>query len=206
VTQLGMKAVFLRPNIFNDRPWHDRYYDPLWAACQELNVPVGFHETTGSRMKAAGADRFKNLGIAHIATHSMEQMLACMDVIMGGVMERFPRLHFAFLEGQCGWLPFWLGRMDEHYEWRAPFGEMTHLTIPPSEYFRRQGFCAVECDEEFVAHVVDAFGDNNLVTTTDYPHGDSKYPRAMDRFLALPLSDRSKQKILWDNALRLYAL
>ena len=102
-------------------------------------------------MKAAGADRFKSLGIAHIATHSMEQMLACMDIIMGGVMERFPRLRFAFLEGQCGWLPFWLGRMDEHYEWREPFGEMTHLTMPPSEYFRRQGFCAVECDEAFVS-------------------------------------------------------
>ena len=46
----------------------------------------------------------------------------------------------------------------------------------------------------------------DLVTTTDYPHGDSKYPNAMDRFLALPLSDRSKQKILWDNTRRLYAL
>jgi predicted TIM-barrel fold metal-dependent hydrolase len=54
-----MKAVFLRPNIYNDRPWHDPYYDPLWAACQELNVPVGFHETTGSRIKASGADCFK---------------------------------------------------------------------------------------------------------------------------------------------------
>jgi hypothetical protein len=51
-----------------------------------------------------------------------------------------------------------------------------------------------------------AIGDDNLVTTTDYPHGDSKYPKAMDRFLALPLSEQSKKKILWDNALRLYAL
>src|SRR5439155_1237573 len=92
VAELGMKAVFLRPNIYNDRAWHDPCYDPLWAACQELNVPVGFHETTGSRMKAAGADRFQNLGIAHIPTHPMEQMLTFMDVIMGGVMERFPRL------------------------------------------------------------------------------------------------------------------
>lgn len=206
VTELGMKAVFLRPNIYRDRPWHDRYYDPLWAACQELNVSVGFHETTGSRMRAAGADRFNRLGIAHIATHSVEQMLACMDVIMGGVLERFPRLRVAFLEAQCGWLPFWLHRMDEHYEWRAPYGEMTHLSMPPSEYFRRQGFCAVECDEEFVAHVVEAVGDDTLVTTTDYPHGDSKYPEAMERFLALPLHDRSKKKILWDNARRLYAL
>ena len=206
VTELSMKAIFLRPNVFNGRAWHDAWYDPLWATCQQLDVAVGFHETTGSRMRAAGADRFKTLGIAHISTHSVEQMLACMDVIMGGVMERFPRLRFAFLEGQCGWLPFWLRRMDEHHEWRAPYGEMEHLTMPPSQYFRRQGFCALECDEELVGHVVQVVGDDNLVTTTDYPHGDSKYPGAMDRFLSLPLSDASKKKILWDNVLRLYAL
>jgi uncharacterized protein len=206
IGELGMKAVFLRPNLYNERAWHDPCYDPLWAVCQELNVPVGFHETPGWRMKAAGTDRFRDMGTVHISTHSMEQMLASMDIIMGGVMERFPRLRFAFLEANCGWLPFWLGRMDEHFEWRHPYGEMSHLKMPPSEYFRRQGFCAVECDEEFVSHVVDAFGDDNLVTTTDYPHGDSKYPKAMDRFLALSLSDRSKQKILWDNTVRLYAL
>lgn len=206
VGELGMKAAFLRPNIYNDRPWHDPHYDPLWAACQELNIPIGFHETTGSRMKAAGTDRFRDMGRVHISTHSMEQMLACMDIIMGGVMERFPKLRFAFLEANCGWLPFWLHRMDEHYEWREPYGEMTHLTMPPSEYFRRQGFAAVECDESFVKHVVEAFGDDNLVTTTDYPHGDSKYPKAMDLFMALPLSDSSKRKILWDNSVRLYAL
>jgi uncharacterized protein len=205
-TELGMKAIFLRPNVFNGRPWHDPHYDPLWEACQQLNLAVGFHETTGSRMKAAGTDRFNNIGIAHISTHSVEQMLSCMDIIMGGVMERFPQLRFAFLEGQCGWLPFWLDRMDDHYEWRHPYGEMQHLKMPPSEYFRRQGFCAVECDEEFVSHVVAAVGDDNLVTTTDYPHGDSKYPEAMNRFLGLPLSDTSKKKILWDNPRRLYAL
>ncbi len=206
VAELGMKAIFLRPNLFNDRAWHDPYYDPLWMTCQELNVPVGFHETTGSRMKAAGADRFNSLGIAHISTHSVEQMLVCMDIIMGGVMARFPHLRFAFLEGQCGWLPFWLDRMDDHHKWRAPFGEMEHLPLLPSEYFQRQGFCAVECDEEFVTHVVDAIGSDCLVTTTDYPHGDSKYPDAMNRFLNLKLSQASKQKILWDNTVRLYDL
>src|SRR5499433_2302731 len=68
VRELGMKAIFLRPNIYDGRPWHDPYYDPLWATCQELNVAIGFHETTGSRMKAAGTDRFKAGGIVHIAT------------------------------------------------------------------------------------------------------------------------------------------
>ena len=121
-------------------------------------------------------------------------------------MERFPTLQFAFLEGQCGWLPFWLGRMDEHYEWREPYGEMDHLKMEPSEYFRRQGYAAVEADEEFVSHVVDAFGDDNLLTTTDYPHADSKFPHATDTFLGLPMPDSSKKKILWDNPIRLYSL
>ena len=78
---------FSGPNMYNGRPWHDPYYDPLWTAAQDLAVPIGFHETTGSRMPATGADRFPDdLGIAHIATHSIEQMMACMDVIMAGVM------------------------------------------------------------------------------------------------------------------------
>lgn len=207
VEKLGFKSIFLRPNMYNGRSWHDPYYDPLWATAQDLAVPIGFHETTGSRMPATGADRFPDdLGIAHIATHPIEQMMACMDIIMGGVMERFPRLQFAFLEGQCGWLPFWLGRMDDHYEWRGGCGEMQHLTLKPSEYFQRQGYAAVEVDEGFVSHVVEAVGDDRLVTTSDYPHGDAKYPGGMDQFMKLPLSDSSKKKILWDNPARLYGL
>ena len=207
VEKLGFKALFLRPNMFNGRAWHDSYYDPLWAAAQDLNVPIGFHETTGSRMPATGADRFPDdLGIAHIATHSIEQMMACMDIVMGGVMERFPALQFAFLEGQCGWLPFWLDRMDEHYEWRYPLGDMQHLKLKPSEYFNRQGYVAVEVDERFVSHVVEAVGDDRIVTTSDYPHGDAKFPNAMDTFMDLPLSDSSKNKILWENPKRLYGI
>jgi predicted TIM-barrel fold metal-dependent hydrolase len=207
VEKLGFKTVFLRPNMYNDRSWHDPYYDPLWATAQELDIPIGFHETTGSRMPAAGADRFPdNLGIAHIATHSVEQMMVCMDIIMGGVMERFPKLKFAFLEGQCGWLPFWLDRMDDHYEWRHTYGDMAPLKMKPSEYFKRQGFVAMECGEEFASHVIEVVGDEYMVTTSDYPHGDAQYPNSMNMFMELPLSDASKKKVLWDNPARLYGL
>jgi len=189
VLELGMKAIFLRPNIYNDKPWHDPFYDPLWAACQELNVPVGFHETTGSRMKAAGTDRFQALGIAHISTHPMEQMLACMDIIMGGVMERFPRLRCAFLEANCGWLPFWLGRMDEHYEWREPYGEMTHLAAKPSEYFRRQGFCAAETPPVLSVRPARPLQS----TATAAPPAKARFPaapRRLDRLLRHLLVER----------------
>jgi predicted TIM-barrel fold metal-dependent hydrolase len=43
-SELRMKTLFLHPNIFTNRPWHRAYYDHLGAVCQELSVPVGFHQ------------------------------------------------------------------------------------------------------------------------------------------------------------------
>ena len=53
--------------------------------------------------------------------------------------------------------------------------------MKPSEYFKRNCF-SVEADEMTVPHFVDTFGDDNLIFSTDYPHGDSKYPHAVDSF------------------------
>ncbi len=54
--------------------------------------------------------------------------------------------------------------------------------------------------------VVDYLGDNNVVFSTDYPHPDSKFPHAVDKFLSMPLSDEVRRKFLWDNCVRLYNL
>jgi predicted TIM-barrel fold metal-dependent hydrolase len=45
------------------------------------------------------------------------------------------------------------------------------------------------------------------VLSTDYPHPDSNYPFAVEKFLGLSkVSDSTKRKILWDNCARLYNL
>ena len=46
----------------------------------------------------------------------------------------------------------------------------------------------------------------NRVFSTDYPHGDSKFPHAVETFLDLPISDDDKRKILWDNCAEFYRL
>ena len=46
--------------------------------------------------------------------------------------------------------------------------------------------------------------EDNVVFSTDYPHADSKYPHAVERFLELPLSNQAKRKCLWDNCAKLY--
>jgi predicted TIM-barrel fold metal-dependent hydrolase len=47
-------------------------------------------------------------------------------------------------------------------------------------------------------------GDDNIVFSTDYPHGDSEFPTSVNEFLKQPLSRETKSKILWNNCARLY--
>jgi predicted TIM-barrel fold metal-dependent hydrolase len=62
-----------------------------------------------------------------------------------------------------------------------------------------------ECDERLVYHTIDELGDDRILFETDYPHPDSKYPRAVQTFLDQErVSRESKRKILWDNAVDFY--
>jgi uncharacterized protein len=77
----------------------------------------------------------------------------------------------------------------------------------PSEYFRRNCWVSVDPDEDVVRHALPSMGDDNIVISTDWPHDDSAYPRAVETFLGLEgVSETTKRKILWDNCARLYGL
>jgi predicted TIM-barrel fold metal-dependent hydrolase len=206
---LGFRAVFARPNPIAGRNLDDPAYEPVWKALSERRMTIGLHEGGMPPLPQAGSDRLSNAEQKHICSHPMEQMVAAVSLIYGGVLERFPGLQVAFLEAGCGWVPFWLERMDDHYEkgLARDFGAANDLTVPPSEYFARQCYVSADADEAMLAPVIELLGDERIVFSTDYPHPDSKYPHAVESFLALPgVSDDSKRRILWDNALALYGM
>jgi len=204
VTELGCKAVFLRSSRVNGRNWHDPYYDPLWAEIAELGVSLGFHEASRSLLPNVG--RYFNTNdwmLEHVTAHPLEQMLCLTSFCGSGVLERHPDLRVAFLEGNCSWLPFLLWRMDEHVEWMGS-AYNSGLTMMPSDYFKRQCVVSVESDEDPVRYVIEDGYVDQVVYSTDFPHGDSKYPTSVERFLKLPISKDSKRKLLWDNCARFY--
>jgi predicted TIM-barrel fold metal-dependent hydrolase len=204
IRELGFAGVFLHPSTVNGRQWHDRYFDPLWYELQELDVPVGFHEGTGTVVHQPGDQFGKNRLMMHAASHPIAMMYTSMSLIIGGVLEVFPRLRVGFLECNVGWVPFWLDRLNRDYERLAEWDAPT-LTMQPSAYLLRQCWVGAE-EERGLQHVVAQIGDDNIVWSTDYPHWDSDYPHASQEFLELAVSDDTKRKILWDNCARLYGL
>ena len=201
--EYGFRSVFLRSNIVTGKPLHDPYYEPLWDTLEELGLPIGFHEASASRSPQAGEQFEPNFGLRRVYAQPFEQMMGLGSFLAGGVLARHPKLRVAFLEANCSWLPWLLWRLDEGYEREGDIF-MTDLEEKPSEYFRRQCWVSVEPDEAPARYTIEEIGCDQLVFSTDYPHGDSKYPHAVEGFLELELSDEQKRKILWDNCARFY--
>ena len=210
VKELGLVGLTLIPNPINGRYLHDPECDMLWSEAEKLNVPVCFHETNVGYTRGHLANFLREHPNAATLTQafafSPSLMEALGSLIIGGVLERFPRLRVAFLEGNCSWLPWLLWRLEELWEMCGE-GEEIQLSLKPTEYFLRQCYVSLESGETPAKYVVDALGDNNLVISSDYPHFDSQYPHSIDNFLKLPeVMDEAKRKVLWDNCARLYNL
>ncbi len=204
VSELGFKAVFVRSNVVVGKPWHDPCFEPLWSALEELDIPIGFHEATGSMSKQAG-EHFNNFMLRRIYSQPFEQMMGLGSFIGGGVLERHPNLRAAFLEANCAWLPWLLWRVEEAHE-RELDAYMPELSESPTDLFKRQCWVSIEPDETPAKYTLDCLGSDQIVFSTDYPHGDSRYPEAVNAFLDLDIPDEDRRKILWDNCARLYKI
>jgi len=210
VEELGAVGIILLPMPVSGKHVHDQEFDVLWAELQRLGVPVCFHGTSGAVSKDyIGARLVGHPGyrtLSHASVFPLELMLAMGSMVLGGVLERFPHLKVAFLEGNCSWLPWWLYRLDDQWE-KFGTGQSFQLQEKPSTYFLRQCFISMDADEHLAADMLKRLGDDNVVFSTDYPHPDSAFPHAVENLLALEeIPPQSKRKILWDNCARLYGL
>jgi predicted TIM-barrel fold metal-dependent hydrolase len=201
VAALGFVGVTVRPNPdpHTQRKLDDPAYEPLWSAAEEAGLVVAVHEGVNPLISFAGIDRCQTMFDWHCVSHPFEQMLAMMTLVRAGVMERHPQLRFGFMESNCGWLPYWLERLDSNWHnlsWQVP-----EIRRPPSEYFKRQ--CAITCeaDEEAVGAVVSLVGDDRIMWASDYPHYDAEFPGAVAEMFSRPsLSDAVRSKVMAGNA------
>ncbi|HEU4538871.1 MAG TPA: amidohydrolase family protein, partial [Polyangiaceae bacterium] len=199
----GFRAVVLRPNPVQGRTLGAPAYERFWAACEHHSVPVLLHEGTHARVATAGADRYDSHFGQHACSHPLEAMMALLSLIEGGVLEAHPALRVGLLEAGCGWLPYWLWRLDrvEYAQFRAEV--RARVRRPPSEYFRRQCWVALEPDEAMLGQVAAELGPERLVFGTDFPHLEHG-PDVIDELFArrAALGDETLRAILWDNPSR----
>lgn len=183
----------------------DARFDPVWEEAQRLDTMLAVH-ASGSHLGGAGVEMFERFIQAHTVSHPFGQMRQITSVVFEGVPERFPDLRLAFLEAGCGWAPYWMERMDDEYAKRA--AEAPILKKKPSEYVRSgRIYFSCEADEWLLPQAVRLVGENQIVYASDFPHWDHSFPGSIAEIRDRgDLGTVQKQKILADNARRLYRL
>ena len=218
VEELG--AVSVRNPFLPEGRWlHEPEYDALWSLACELDFPISVHGEYRQRRfhPFAGGNRgnvddrdMQQLalrGLDHALGFPCDYMATMGHFIFTGILDRFPKLRLGILESNVGWVPFWLGRMDEHTHGRNSVmgNAVERLPMLPSEYFKRQVTVTCDSDESALSYAVDHLGGENIAWNTDYPHPDAPRPeKALPDFDAQPISDEAKASILWDNAVTLF--
>ena len=205
ISEVGCIGITMPPNVNGKNLDHPDFY-PVYEEAQKLDVPISIHWGNGAYLTAAGTERFDTHFMSHAVGHPFEQMIALACLVCGGVIEQFPRLRFAFLEAGCGWLPYWIDRLHEHYERRT--AEMPLMKKEPLEYIT-SGSCyfATEPDERLLPAALEMIGDDYVLYSSDYPHTDSKFPYSVKWIRErTDITDANKEKLLHANGERFYGL
>ncbi len=143
VHELGLKVAMIPaavtrplaayPDAYPSACRFDRYgldsdhdYDPLWQAFVDLGVAVTGHGGIGFRYLPAGRNSPSSYVANHILGHADLQEGLCRSLLLGGVMARFPRLRFAFLEGGVAWAGELLQQVLFHWDKRSGRGLSTY--------------------------------------------------------------------------------
>ena len=194
----GARCFYIRPNPADGRNLSSEDYDDLWSCISDLNLPICLHDS-GSPYLPSYGDRMSTHTSGHIAAHPFEAMAAMMNLIWFGTIEKHPRLKVVHVEADAGWLPYWLQRMEQHYDFSGR-AEHPMLLKRPTEYFKSNFLVACRGDEMTLPAVCELVGDQYVAFNTDYPHPDGTWPSGMQDLEDQPLGRDSIKRIFWDNA------
>lgn len=203
VTKLGLVGGMLVAQAHR-KNFGSREFYPLYETAQRLGVPLAIHAFGGDE---PGSEIFDQFICIHTTGHPFPVLRQLTAIIFGGIPELFPKLKLGFLEIGCGWLPYWMERMDEEWEMRGK-AEAPLCKKKPSEYLLSgRIYYGCEPDEKTLGYVVNEIGSETIMYASDYPHWDMSWPEsAVLIWRREDLSFEAKKNVLAENARRFYNL
>lgn len=212
--KLGHRGILFtgEPHSYGLPVIGDPHWDPLWAASVELDLPVSFHIGSGNMEAGMTATKVKAYGKMAAFTELsvaffMRNGVQLADLLMSGVLARFPTIKFVSVESGIGWIPFMLEAMDYQFKGNRVHEERPELNLLPSEFFARNVYGCYWFEQTAPKHLIDYVGADNILFETDFPHPTSLFGGDVHRCIETGLAGVSaevKHKILWANAEKLY--
>ena len=204
----GCRGAFVCPFTITRVPHGAPEHDAVFAAAQDLDVPLAIHPTFEPTAWNVH-HRYDKFGWAVwyfdlFAGHGVQQAFATLFQL--GVFDRFPRLRVVVLESQAGWIGYFLDRADAIFG-GTTLGATVRLAEKPSHYFKRQCFISADPDERTIPAMMQLVGEDKFFWASDYPHPDhpGNYLEELSLMVA-PMPDSGRRAILGGNVALVYKL
>jgi predicted TIM-barrel fold metal-dependent hydrolase len=188
-------------------------YEPIWAVCEELGMPINHH--SGGGTPDFGLYMPQSLAMFMLEVTWWAQR-TLWHLMFSGVFERHPDLHFVVTEAGASWAPDVLRSLDFFYD-RMKYEDqcsehifggptVANLSLKPSEYFTRQCHIGasflppIECEMRY------EIGVDQIMWGTDYPHVEGSYPytRELLRLSFAGVDPEEIQQMVAGNAAKVY--
>ena len=172
----GVRLAMIAPAPVDGKPLSHPDFDAVWAAFSDEGVAPVFHVSdfesplhpawrTGEHEE--GEQLFDSIFLY------LAPAVALANLILTGVLERFPQLRVGVVELTASWVPSFLLHIDgasDFYTQRH--GEPFHkLSDRPSNYFLRQVRVAA-LPYEMPNRLVPKVGDDTFMLGSDWPHAE----------------------------------
>ena len=201
--KMGLAGAMITAYPPEGRGYELPEYDPLWAAAEDLEMPLSLHAATNrSLMFSASSTK-----LSYLINMDYWIRMSVSDMILNGVFERHPKLQIGAVEYELSWIPHFLERMDYGYTQRPLADSQYRLkaNMLPSDFFHRNVFVGFQEDARGIKdrHII---GVDNLLWGSDYPHQESTFPKSrqiLGEILA-ECTEEERAKIAGENAARLY--
>ena len=207
---MGLVGAFIPVSPPEERPYDQPEYEPLWAAAQDLGMPLSLHIGTARVALAQEYTGFHTLSATYISNRDHWVRMSLAYMIFSGVFERYPKLQVGSVEHELSWVPHFLDRIDNVYTQREREHSQAYRfkgDAVPSDYFHNNVFLSFLEDAigiEMRKHI----GVDQLQWGADYPHPESTFPRSrqiLEEILA-DCTEEEKAKIAGGNTARVYRL
>jgi predicted TIM-barrel fold metal-dependent hydrolase len=177
--------------------------DPVWAAIEYIGKPIAIHVNLSDTMPLPLALTAAKLpGTAHF----YDAPGRMLELIFGGVLDRFPGLKFVMTEVDVGWVPYFVDQADDNYlrHAKAAFRD-NPLPMLPGDYIREFFYFTFITDMYGIQNR-DRIGHTHMLWSNDYPHITSDWPNSWKtvnaQFAGVPFDER--HAMLAGNAVDIY--
>jgi predicted TIM-barrel fold metal-dependent hydrolase len=201
--------------------YNRKLWEPLWAVCEELRMPLVTHVGAGTNARYSGLE-----GVALLQIESgYTSRRAVWWMILAGVFERHPELALVITETPGSWVPSTAAELDAvwaFYDTKRdePLNKALLEQVPrrPSEYLAGNVYYGASFASPFEVEQAVANGhDTQLLWGSDYPHleGTFVHPERRDepsvtrlalRHTFCGIAAEQTRRMVGQNAIDVYGL